>query len=99
MKIARVIGSIVSTVKHRDHEGAKLMLVKPVDCEGVAGGDAFVAVDAAQAGVGDYVLVVEEGKSARQVMDKSSLPCEAIIVGVIDHLLYGGHQRVLTPGE
>ena len=92
MKIARVIGSLVATVKHPDHAGAKMLLVAPIDDDGRQSDLALVAIDAAQAGIGDYVLVVEEGKSARQVMDSESAPCEAIIVGVIDHVQVGGER-------
>ena len=98
MKIARVIGSVVSTVKHSDHAGAKLLLVGPVDADGKPCEPGFIAIDAAQAGIGDYVLVVEEGKSARQVLGCKTAPVEAIIVGVIDHVHAGGESRRLSPG-
>ena len=55
----------------------------------------ILAVDAAQAGVGDYVLVVQEGKSARAVMGVADAPCEAILVGVVDYVQTGGEQGVL----
>ena len=44
---------------------------------------------------GDYVLVLQEGKSARQVMGHAGAPCEAIVVGVIDHVQIDGRQRAL----
>ena len=96
MKMARVIGQVVSTVKDPRHEGFKLLLVQPVDEEARAWGEYMLAIDGAQAGVGDYVLVVEEGKSARAVMGSMDAPCEAIVVGVIDHVLVAGRQRVLA---
>jgi microcompartment protein CcmK/EutM len=96
LKIARVTGTLVATVKHQDHLGAKLLLVTPVDCDAQTTEPAFIAIDAAQAGIGDYVLVVEEGKSARQVLDSQAAPCEAIIVGVIDYVMTHGQQRVLA---
>ncbi len=99
MKIARVTGTLVSTIKHQDHVGAKLLLVTPVDCDARPSEPAFIAIDAAQAGIGDYVLVVEEGKSARQVLDSQSAPCEAIIVGVIDYVMTHGHQRIIAAPE
>ena len=95
MKIARVIGSLVATVKHPDHVGCKLMFVGPIDSKGRQTDPAFIAIDAAQAGVGDYVLVVEEGKSARQVLGSESAPCEAIIVGVIDQVRVRGERLAL----
>lgn len=98
MKIARVTGTVVSTVKIDSHKDFKIMVVQPVDDLAEPYGDTFLAIDTAQAGVGDYVLVVEEGKAARQLMDRPEAPCEAIIVGVIDYVETGGKQRVLEPG-
>ncbi|RLB58865.1 MAG: hypothetical protein DRI34_03635 [Deltaproteobacteria bacterium] len=97
MKLARVIGQLVSTVKHPDHQGCKLLLVEPVDARGRASAPSLVAIDAAQAGVGDLVLLLEEGKGARAILDSSSAPCEAMIVGIVDHLQVNG--RRLLPGE
>ena len=95
MKMARVIGQVVSTVKDPRQEGFKLLLVQPVDASAKAWGESMLAIDGAQAGVGDYVLVVEEGKSARAIMGVADAPCEAIVVGVIDYVLADGRQRVL----
>ncbi|MBN2498897.1 MAG: EutN/CcmL family microcompartment protein [Deltaproteobacteria bacterium] len=97
MRIARVVGHVVSTVKDERQRHFKLLVVQPVDAQAHPKDDSLVAIDCAQAGVGDYVLVVQEGKSARQVMEVPDAPCEAIVVGVIDHLLCGGEQRVLRP--
>jgi microcompartment protein CcmK/EutM len=97
VKIARVIGTVVCSIKHPDHVGAKLLLVGPVDADGNAAEPVFVAIDAAQAGIGDYVLVVEEGKSARQVLQSKTAPVEAIVIGVIDTLHTGGTLRQLAP--
>lgn len=99
MRIARVVGQVVSTVADERFDGRKLLLVRPVDDRARPADPAFVAVDAAQAGVGDYVLVVQEGKSARQVMESKDAPCEAIIVGVIDHVQTGGRRRFLRAPE
>ncbi len=97
MRIARVTGQVVSTVKDQRFSGFKLLVVQPVDEDARPVDRTLVAVDAAQAGVGDYVLVVQEGKSARQEMGVADAPCEAIIVGVIDHLTTGGRTRALRP--
>jgi len=97
--MARVVGTVVTTVKLESFEGFKLLVVQPVDYRGANVDQSFVAIDAAQAGIGNYVLVVEEGKSARQVLQRDTLPCEAVIVGVIDHLMFGGRRRYLSPPE
>lgn len=97
MKLARVIGQVVSSVKDERQTGHKLLLAQPVDVDGRPLDRAVVAIDAAQAGVGDYVLLLAEGKSARQLMGSVDAPCDAILVGVIDHLVVGGQERVLGP--
>jgi ethanolamine utilization protein EutN len=88
---------VVSTVQHETFRGHKLLLVQPVDASGRPFDPPLLAVDAAQAGIGDYVLVVQEGKSARMVMGSKDAPCEAVIVGVIDYLQFEGRQQRLAP--
>jgi len=97
MRLARVIGTLVSTVQHESFSGHKLLWVQPVDGAGRAVDAALIAVDGAQAGVGDYVLVVQEGKSARAVMENDKAPCEAVVAGVIDYIEIGGRQQPLEP--
>ena len=66
MRIGRVTGALVSTQKHEKLDGAKLLLVQPIDADGHASGVTVLAVDAAQAGIGDIVLLVMEGRAAGQ---------------------------------
>lgn len=99
MKIARVIGSVVNTVKTDSLEGHKLLWVEPVDGEGRRSEPAVLAVDASQAGLGDFVLLCQEGKSARLLMDSATAPVEAVIVGVIDHLELQGELVTLPRRE
>ncbi|MBI5501448.1 MAG: EutN/CcmL family microcompartment protein [Deltaproteobacteria bacterium] len=99
MRLARVIGTVVASVQDARFDGQKLLLVQPVDEHAKPVDRTLLAVDAAQAGVGDYVLVVQEGKSARAVMGVPDAPCEAIIVGVVDHVQTGGEQRFLKPAK
>ena len=82
MKLCKVEGSVVGAVHHKVYDGQKLLIVTPVD-----GGDSFLAVDRVQAGVGDTVLVNQEGNGARQVFGLSPrdpLPIRSVIVGVVD---------------
>ena len=64
MQLARVTGSLVATQKHEKLVGVKLLLVQPMNADGANNGSALLAVDAVQAGVGDRVLVVLEGRAA-----------------------------------
>ncbi len=85
MFIARVFGEVVSTHKNERIKGKKLLLVKRLDLEGEPEDAAeVIAIDAVDAGVGDRVLVVQEGSSARTVLDDPDVPVQAVIVGVVD---------------
>jgi microcompartment protein CcmK/EutM len=84
MRIGRVIGTVVAPVKHPFYEGKKILLVQPEDPFGSSVGNPVVAVDRAQAGVGDKVLVMAEGSSARFLFDDEVAPVRTLVVGVID---------------
>ena len=87
MKLAKVIGTVVATAKHPVYEGQTLLLCEPVDTKGVGTGPTFLAVDRSNAGVGDTVLVNQEGNGARQVFGMKAtdkLPIRSVIVGVVD---------------
>lgn len=82
--MGKVVGNVVATIKTKSHQKQKLMVVQPVDEQGVPYADPIIAVDCAQSGVGDLVLIIEEGGSARDVMGDSEAAVDTIIVGVID---------------
>jgi ethanolamine utilization protein EutN len=84
MVIAKVIGTVVSTIKHPAFYLRKILVVQPMHLPGEKPDDAFIAVDAAHAGVGDTVLVCQEGNSTRQVIGLPNAPVRSSIVGVID---------------
>ena len=84
MLIARVIGTVVSTQKHRKFEGAKLMLVQPLNVDDSPRGTALLAVDGVGAGVHEKVLVVLEGRAAGEALGQKAAPVDAAIVGIID---------------
>jgi len=82
--LARVMGEVVATQKHPSHERRKILLVQPVDPDGSARGDAVLALDAVDAGIGDRVLVVQEGYSAMTAAGRPGSPIDMTIVGVVD---------------
>ena len=87
MLIAKVIGNVVSTQKHEDYRGQKLLITKAVDLNGKTYGSELVVCDGADAdaGVGDYVLVIQEGGSARLMARCDHLdPIDATVAAVID---------------
>jgi microcompartment protein CcmK/EutM len=84
MLIARVVGDIVATQKHPSHEGRKALLVQPLNLDGSDRGDPLVALDSADAGIGDRVLVTVEGFSAMTSVGRPQSPIDAAVPGVID---------------
>ena len=86
MLIARVVGEIVVTWKHSSHEGRKVLLVQPLNLDGSDRGDAVVALDAVDAGVGDRVLLATEGYSAMTSVDRPQSPIDMAVIGFIDHI-------------
>jgi ethanolamine utilization protein EutN len=86
MLIGKVIGEVVATHKHASHVGRKALLVQPLNLDGTDRGDAVIALDSADAGVGDRVLLVIEGFSAMTSVGRPNSPIDAAILGVIDEV-------------
>ena len=86
MVIGRVVGNVVATQKNAKLEGAKLMLVQPLDLAGAPRGGTVLAIDSVDAGVGDRVLLVQDGKAAQQALGRGTAAVDAAIVGVVDAL-------------
>lgn len=84
MQLARVIGTVVATQKHRTFEGAKLLLVQPLTLDDKPRGTALLAVDALGAGVHEKVLVVMEGRAAGETLGRKLAPVDAAVVGIVD---------------
>ena len=84
MQIARVIGTVVSTQKHRKFEGAKLLLVQPMALDDSPRGTPLLAIDSVGAGIHEKVLVVIEGRAAGEALGRKAAPVDAAVVGIID---------------
>src|SRR5438094_9564795 len=84
MQIARVIGTVVATQKHRRFEGAKLLLVQPLEVDDTPCGTAVLAVDGVGAGVNEKVLIVLEGRAAGEALGSKGAPVDAAIIGIVD---------------
>ncbi|MEQ9503220.1 MAG: EutN/CcmL family microcompartment protein [Deltaproteobacteria bacterium] len=96
MILGRVVGTVVASAKHPGYVGYKLMLVQPIDERGKARGDEIIAVDNAQAGIGDTVLVLKEGNGVRQILVgdlTATLPILETIVGIVDTVDVPGVTR------
>lgn len=86
MFIARVVGDVVSSHRHENLGGHKLLLVRRLDLDGNEDGAEVIALDVIGVGNGERVLVVQEGGSARTVFNDQKIPVQAVVVGVIDEL-------------
>ena len=88
MYIGRVSGTVVATIKNELFENRKLLVVDKLDLVGQPTSKYDIAVDMVQAGVGDLVLVLDEGNSARQIVDREPLGAiRAVVVGILDEVI------------
>lgn len=84
MKLARVVGTVVSTIKSPIFDGRALLLVDLLEPDGREAGGYLIAVDTVGAGAGETVLVLDEGTSARQIVGAPYGPLRTVIVGIVD---------------
>ena len=84
MILGKVVGTVVTTISHRDYKNRRLLVVQPLGMEGEKPDEDFIAVDSTHAGVGDTVLVNREGNGARQVLKNPEACIISVIVGVVD---------------
>ena len=84
MILGKVIGNVVSTIKLPVYQGYKILVVQPVNDKEEPQGESVLALDTVQAGVGDTVLVIDEGNSSRLIMNNSTAPVRTMIVGIVD---------------
>ena len=84
MFVGQVAGEITSTINHADYDNRRLLVVDRLDASGAPAGGYLIAVAAVDAGVGDRVLVLDEGTGARQILGNSKAPVRSVVVGVVD---------------
>ncbi len=84
MILGKVVGTVVTTISHRDYKNRRLLVVQPMVIEGESIDEDFIALDNSQAGIGDTVLVNWEGNGARQVLGNPDACIISVIVGIID---------------
>ncbi len=86
MILGRIQGQVVATIKHEAYGNRRILLLDRIDAAGKELGGYLVAVDTVGATVGQTVLVIDEGNSARQVLGDSSVPIRSVIVGIVDEV-------------
>lgn len=90
MFLAEVVGTVVSPVQIPVLDGKTLLLLRPITPDGRPNGKTRIGIDRAQAGVGDRVIVLDEGNSARQILGDPKAAVKTIVVGVVDFVETGG---------
>lgn len=90
MKLAIVTGTVVSTVKYERYRGRKLLRVRELALSGEPTGAEMVALDAANAGVGDVVLLNNDGGAAQMILEDKAMIAQLTIAGVVDQYTYQG---------
>ncbi len=86
MILAKVIGTVVTTISHPDYKNRRLLVVQPLLVDGEKAEDDFIALDNTQAGIGDTVLINREGNGARQVLKNPDACVISVIVGIVDSI-------------
>jgi ethanolamine utilization protein EutN len=89
MFLAKVVGEVVATIKHPHLAAQRLLLVRAEATPGRPQPTSVIAVDTVDAGIGDRVLVADEGNAAAQVLRKPRGPVRTVIVGVVDEVAEG----------
>lgn len=89
MFLAKVKGNVISTQKDAFLSGHKLMLVQKVDLQGeFMGKKDVIALDLIDSGIGDTVLVTQEGDAVQQILGHKNAPVNTIIVAIVDNIDY-----------
>jgi len=84
MILAKVVGTVATTLSHRDFKNRRLLVVQPLTLEGDEVDEDFIALDNTHAGIGDTVLINREGNGARQVLNNPDACVISVIVGIVD---------------
>jgi len=87
MFLAKVVGNIVSTQKNKYLVSHKLLLTRPIDLGGeLIGNKDIISLDLSDAGIGDTVIVVQEGDAVQQILGHKNAPVHTMIIGIVDNI-------------
>lgn len=84
MILAKVTGTVVTTISHPHYKNRRLLVVQPLVMGGESTEEDFIAIDNTHAGIGDTVLINREGNGARQVLKNPDACIISVIVGIVD---------------
>jgi len=86
MILGKIAGRITATICHPATDGRKLLIVDKLHPDGSPTGEYVIALDVIDAGAGETVLVLDEGNSARQILDEPDWPVRSVVVGIVDEI-------------
>ena len=86
MTLCKVTGTIVATQKNQTLTDYKVLIVQPIGLDGKFIGRDVLAIDTVDAGVGDTVLIIQEGAGAQQILKRKDMPVHSVVVAVVDGL-------------
>lgn len=86
MILGIVKGTVYSTINHPFYDNRRLLLVDRVGPDWSETGKYLIAIDSVDAGAGDRVLMIDEGNSARQVVDDPVAPLRSVVIGIVDEV-------------
>jgi ethanolamine utilization protein EutN len=87
MLLGKVVGNVVSTVKAIGYESKTVLVIQPINPDGTPKGKTFLAVDTVQAGLGDVVITLDEGSSAKQaIKEPKTNTIKLVVVGIVDKI-------------
>jgi microcompartment protein CcmK/EutM len=90
MILAKVVGTVVTTISHPDYKNRRLLVVQPLGMADEKPDEDFIAIDSTHAGIGDTVLINREGGGARQVLNNPDACIISVIVGIVDEVWVEG---------
>lgn len=86
MILSKVTGTIVATQKNLNLKDKRILICQPITLDGKPMGRDLLALDTVDAGIGDTVLVVQEGQAAAQLLKSKDVPVHSVVVAVVDGL-------------
>ena len=95
MRFGRVIGNVISTIKHEKLKSIKLMIVEPLDPDGKVIGKEEIVGDFLGAAVGSLVIWGADGQIISDTMGVENIPLRGSIIGIIDKIDMEKSKKVI----
>jgi ethanolamine utilization protein EutN len=84
MQLGRVVGHAVATIKHTSMNGWRLLVAQPLATDGKPDGEPVLAIDNLGAGVGDRIILCNDGAAAQKMVGSKNTPVRWLVLGICD---------------